>query len=523
MTAILGYADILGRHLTDPDDLQCVEPIRRNGRFLLEIINDILDISKIEAGKLKIELQRFRVDELVAEVISLMSVRAAEKKLTLRAEYNGPIPETIESDPTRLRQILMNLVGNAVKFTESGGVELITRLVPEREQLQFDVIDTGIGMGPELMARLFEPFTQADSSLTRRFGGSGLGLTISRRLAEMLGGDIAVQSEPSKGSTFTATVATGALESVPIIEPLWESLIPVATSRILLPRLDCHVLVVDDRREVRYLAQHFIEEAGGRVTTATNGAEALAAVQERADSGTTVDLILMDMQMPVMDGYEATARLRESGFRGPIIALTAHAMDGDRERCLQAGCDDYTSKPLDVRHLIAVIARHTLAVSAVEPDARRTGLSEGLESSLTARTASALKDPSTPLKVGRKVLLVDDSRDLCKMMSMLLSARAHDVRTAHDARSAIATALEFRPDVVVLDLTLPDMSGYDVARHLKGEPQLQNSVLIALSGRGEPEAEQRAVQAGFHHFLVKPTDADVLERLFDGAGAPNIN
>lgn len=353
MTAILGYADILNRHLKDPDNRNCVSIIRNNGQFLLDIINDILDISKIEAGKLELHQSQFRVDQLVADVQSLMQVRATEKNISLQVRYAGSIPETIGSDQKRLKQVLINLVGNAIKFTETGGVTLAIFMETENDQswLKFAVTDTGIGMSPDQTKKLFHPFTQADSSVDRKFGGTGLGLTISQRIARMLDGDIALTSELGKGSTFTLTIKIAGAGQPTLIQPppTVGSNQSEAADEVPLTRakLSGNYLVVDDRREIRFIAQHFIEEAGGRVSIAEDGEEAIAAVARSMKNGAAFDVVVMDMQMPIMDGYQAARQMRKMNYQGPIIALTAHAMDGDREACIQAGCTDYLSKPLD--------------------------------------------------------------------------------------------------------------------------------------------------------------------------------
>ncbi|MDX1657108.1 MAG: ATP-binding protein, partial [Candidatus Competibacteraceae bacterium] len=348
MTAIMGYADVLLAHVRDPDNRQCVETIKRNGHHLVEIIDDILDLSKIEAGKLELERRRFSPEQVVADVHSLMEVRARERGVPLGVEYQGLIPATIESDPTRLRQVLANLVGNAIKFTEQGWVRLVVRLLSDEitPRLEFQVIDTGIGIGPEQLARLFRPFSQADTSVTRRFGGTGLGLAICRRLVEMLGGEITVDSAPNQGSTFAFTVTTGSLAQVPLVEPGGE-IKPPAVATVPVAALDGRILVVDDRHEIRMLIQHYLENAGARVVTASDGQAGLERALEAEKTAEPFDLVVMDMQMPVLDGYQATARLRAAGFCRPIIALTAAAMQGDREKCLAAGCDDYLSKPVD--------------------------------------------------------------------------------------------------------------------------------------------------------------------------------
>ncbi|QEG24246.1 PAS domain S-box protein [Mariniblastus fucicola] len=356
MSAIIGYADILSGHLNDPDDLNCVSIIRNNGNFLLDIINDILDISKIEAGKLELGRKIFRLDRLLSDVQSLMLVRATEKRLAFEVSIANEIPRKIRSDSKRLKQILVNLLGNAIKFTESGSVQLSVRSERQPDETQcrtyFDVIDTGIGIESEHLTRLFDPFMQGDASVGRKFGGTGLGLAISQRLARNLDGEISVTSEPGGGSQFTLMIQSEIAKGSGFVSQSdWDQPDKAVSRRGLSPTkqtgIDGRILVVDDRREIRFIAQHFIEDAGGTVVTAENGQEAIDAVEAAEQAGQPFDLVVIDMQMPVVDGYEATRRLRASGFDKPVIALTAHAMEGDREVCLEAGCTDYLSKPLD--------------------------------------------------------------------------------------------------------------------------------------------------------------------------------
>ncbi len=370
MTAILGYADLLlmeeGIENAPPARTSALETIKRNGEHLLEIINDILDLSKIEASSLRIERLRFSPIKIVADVIALMKVRADARQLELTANYPGPIPETIESDPTRLRQILINLVGNAIKFTERGSVQISIRFLPNSQKdrggltgrLEFAVRDTGIGMTTEELGRLFRPFTQADATTTRRFGGTGLGLTISKRFADLLGGDLVAESQPGRGSTFTVTVATGSLEGIRINQPAaqaGEGRPATSRPREAMPRLSCRVLVAEDGVDNQRLLSFLLRKAGADVDVVDNGQAAMdrALAAERAE--TPFAVILMDMQMPVMDGYTSTAQLRAAGYRGVILALTAHTMAGDRDRCLAAGCDDYATKPIHAARLISLI------------------------------------------------------------------------------------------------------------------------------------------------------------------------
>jgi len=369
MTAILGYAEYLlnekGVASASPERVECIRTIQRNGAYLLALINDILDLSKIEAGKLEIERIACSPLRIIPEVIAMLRVRAEAKNLSLTAEFAGPIPETIQSDPTRLRQILFNLVGNAVKFTEAGSVRVVTELIGADRQdpkLQIRVIDTGIGLTQAQIGRLFQPFTQADASTTRKYGGSGLGLTIGKRLAEMLGGTITVDSESGKGSTFCITVDTGPLDGVRLLEsprpPVLSSFTDESPAGNQLT-LNCRVLLAEDGPDNQRLISVVLKKAGAQVTLADNGRIAVREILAAAESGAPYDVVLMDMQMPELDGYGATRELRAAGCKMPVIALTAHAMTGDRHKCLAAGCTDYMTKPIDREKLIALVAKYS--------------------------------------------------------------------------------------------------------------------------------------------------------------------
>ena len=272
LTAILGYAEILVENAQDAATAEAADTIQRNGRYLLDIINNILDISKIEAGKLTIEQSDCSPVALIAEIVSLMRVCADAKNLRLEADFDGPIPETISTDPTRLRQILINLIGNAVKFTEHGSVRVVTRVRHDAAGppvLEFEVIDTGIGLTESQLARLFQPFTQADMSTSRQFGGSGLGLSISRRLAQLLHGDIQVRSVPGQGSTFTLIVDPGPLDLVPMIADAAKSFLPdrhpEQPSVGQLPEVAGHILLVEDGPDNQRLIAFILRKAGRRL------------------------------------------------------------------------------------------------------------------------------------------------------------------------------------------------------------------------------------------------------------------
>ena len=418
MTALVGYTELLGDpDLSPAERAEGLATVRRNGEHLMTIVNDILDLSKIESGRMTIERMACSPFALVAEVAAVLRPRAAHDGLDVEVGYRSPLPETIETDPTRLRQILLNLVGNAIKFTPRGSVRLEVGPV-EDTRLCFEVIDTGIGLDAEQQARLFTAFSQADASTTRRFGGTGLGLAISKRLAGMLGGDLRVRSVPGEGSTFTLTIDVGSLAGVrlldrpPEVRAAAERPEPSADER---QALRGRILLAEDGLDARRLLARHLRAAGAEVETAENGLVACEFALRAAEAGAPYDLILMDMQMPELDGYAAAARLRAAGYRGPIVALTAHAMEDERARCLGAGCDGFATKPILRRTLIEV-ARAYLApggaaplVSALAADAEIARLLDGfvgrlperlgaMERALGARDLVGLADLAHQLK-----------------------------------------------------------------------------------------------------------------------------
>jgi PAS domain S-box-containing protein len=356
MNAILGFAELLrrGHYHTEAELRSHLNTIHASGRHLIELINGVLDLSKVEAGKLEVESIECAPVGIVREVVQALNVRAMEKQVDILLEIRGLVPATIHSDPARLRQIVTNLIGNAIKFTERGRITVAMALQSGVEpRLTIAVTDTGIGIPTHKIDRIFDPFTQAEESTTRRFGGTGLGLTISRKIARALGGDIVVQSQPGEGSTFTISVPTGSLDGVTLIdgnslrleEPVRDNL----RGQWKFPA--AHVLVVDDGEENRELIRIALEDTALQVTGAANGQVALdLAAQQR------FDLILMDMQMPVMDGFTATRNLRARGLTLPIVALTAHAMKGFERELQNVGCTAYLTKPIDLDALLDTMA-----------------------------------------------------------------------------------------------------------------------------------------------------------------------
>jgi len=380
MNAILGYADLLTSSGASEDERsRYARTIRSSSDHLLTILNDILDISRIEASRLIVNTADFSMFDLVREVAALMVGHADEKGLTLAIEAPRPIPEVIESDLVRVRQILLNLIGNAIKFTDRGHVKIVMRLDEIEESdhryLCIDVSDTGSGIAQDKLSTIFDAFSQADSTSTRRHGGTGLGLTISRRLALLLGGDIEVESAPGRGSRFTLRLYAGEL-----IGGALRQYTPAECSEFegaqLKPgaevRLGGRILLVEDVALNRRLMAALLRKGGATVEEAEDGREGLERARSELDAGRPHDLIVMDMQMPVMDGYEAVRELRSGGYDGPILALTAHAMSGDREKCLEAGCDDYATKPVDRPRLLHLCAVLMSRESSLRSSTRRT-------------------------------------------------------------------------------------------------------------------------------------------------------
>ncbi len=379
LTAMLGYSDLLydeGDLSRAPRSrLEMIDTIRINGRHLLQLIDDILDLSKIEAGKMAIESIPCHPDLILDEVHRLFDLRAQAKGLQLDIRLSGLLPSAFLCDPVRLRQILVNLVSNAIKFTEKGRVTLeLAATRGERADLKFTVTDTGIGMTSEHLGRVFQSFGQADASTTRKFGGTGLGLSISQRLAGLLNGSLTVASESGRGSTFTVMIHANVpneaewrtYEPEPL--PLTPTAEPMAASKSVLD--GARILIADDVEPNRRLIGFVLSKAQAVVTYVENGAEAIDKIAVAEQQDQPFDIILMDMQMPVLDGYLATRQLRNNGYRGPIIAMTARAMTQDRQECLDAGCDDYLTKPIDRTALLEVCTHFRFAVRTIPASAR---------------------------------------------------------------------------------------------------------------------------------------------------------
>lgn len=355
MNAVLGFADILRRGFANDEDeqRQYLNIIHSSGEHLLVLINDILDLSKIESGKMQVENIVHSPAQILNQVTATLKGRAEEKNISLDIEYLGDVPATIQTDPVRLRQIFTNLIGNSIKFTSKGGVRVQVRFDKNSSKMTTRIVDSGVGIPTDKLQAIFDPFSQADGSVTRKFGGTGLGLAISRKLARALGGDVVASSILGEGSVFTVVVNTGDLTNVKLVTPQYAAADYVQKHEKLQSiRTGLRILVADDGESNRKLLNLVLKRSGATVVEAENGKEAVVAATD-----TPFDVIFMDMQMPVMDGYQATATLRSQGYTGPIVALTADAMKGTEKRCLSSGCTSYLTKPVVMDDLMETINR----------------------------------------------------------------------------------------------------------------------------------------------------------------------
>lgn len=359
LTAILGFTELLRRELGDslnPERAEMLEMVIQSGNHLAELLNDLIDIAKVEAGTLNVELQPSNLGDLVHSTCDLMGLRAAEHELKLTWSVDSSVPETIQIDPVRVRQILVNLLGNAIKYTDKGEIECRAGYDTSNEQLCLQVIDTGCGIDETLQSTLFEPFVQGPQPGGKERSGIGLGLAICHRLSAMMGGSLALEETSPKGTTFTLRIP--APECRPNASAYDESPVP-AWAREPSGDLDLtnrRVLLAEDTRANQMLITKLLNKQGAEVDLATNGVDAIERVKQAKD-GDAYDLILMDIQMPVMDGLEATRQLRSQGYRMPIVAITAAALKGDSDRCLNAGCDEVITKPIDIDDMNRILAR----------------------------------------------------------------------------------------------------------------------------------------------------------------------
>ncbi len=487
MNAIIGLSHLCLR--TDLSDRQrdYVSKIHSSGVSLLELINSILDFSKIEAGKLELEASTFRIDSVLDNLLTLVAHRAHDKGLELLFDISPSIPPALCGDPLRLGQILTNLVTNSIKFTEHGEIRLVAKKIEQiadNIKLRFLVADTGIGMTEEQSKRLFQPFSQADSSTSRKYGGTGLGLAISKTLVEMMGGSIRVESKLGQGSTFSFTVSLRASNE---------------TARRIVPqRLNAlKALVVDDNASARETLGGLLKTLGATVELAASGAEALAAVK-RADTGRQYDLILLDWRMPEADGIEVARRLKaDSGLKTQpaIVLVTAFGREEVRVKAEQAGLDHILIKPVTSSTLLDTL------VAIFRP-------TEGERALDMLRVSYDLS--------GLRVLLAEDNKINQQIAVELLQQAGASVKVAHNGREAVETLAasgeEAPVDVVLMDLQMPEVDGYQATATIRSIPRFTELPIIALTAHALPEERDRCLAAGMRGHISKPIDPDTLYR-----------
>ncbi len=478
LAAIIGYGEtLLDPGLSEAEKNSSAETVVRSGRHLLDLVNDILDHSKIDANRLDVDIISVNLPELLDEIRAFFAPRVREKGLDFHIVCEFPLPEVISTDPTRLRQIIINLCGNALKFTEKGSISLNIRFDRPQQELVARVVDTGIGMKPEQLHRLFDPFAQASPAIARQYGGTGLGLNISRRLAQLLGGDITVTSTYGEGSEFEVTIATGPVDNVNFLRDASElsqrrRQIPM----VVAPSLSGRILCAEDNDVNRRLVSLLVGRTGAELVHVVNGAEALdLALKE------TFDLILMDIQMPVMNGRDATAAIREAGVNTPIIALTANVMTEDISDYRLAGCNDHLAKPIDKQRFYELIARYLKP--SPEPSQR------------------------VEQRFSGTVLVAEDNEDNSRLVERMLQGMGLSVLTTTSGDEAVRTALSESVQLILMDRHMPGMDGVDATRMLRQTGFRRPIMAFTAGDQSENDA---LLRAGCDGVINKPIDRDRL-------------
>ncbi|GAA3964718.1 response regulator [Allohahella marinimesophila] len=481
LTAILGFTELMINKQPDKDVLQGLQVIQRNGQHLRSLLNDVLDFSKIEAGQLELEVAEVRLGDVLADVWSIFSVAAEDKGIELLFKTGEMLPEAIMTDAVRLRQILINLIGNAVKFTDKGSVTLTvscpTSSSETLNQLSFEVRDTGPGVPPEAQHLLFKPFAQAGTSLTR-MEGTGLGLAISQQLAERLDGSIRYRAPEGGGACFTLDIGVGELAGAARAPLTLDARRGIDIKPVQKP-LEGTVLVVDDVEDIRHLIGQWVGQTGAKVEFAADGEAAVEKVTSMKAQHRSFSVILMDIQMPLMDGHEATRQIRALGFGGPIIALTAATLQGDREKCLESGCNSFLSKPLNPGVLTSALRR---AMPVMPPAANQIA----------------------------NVLLVEDDEDSANAMAFLLRHLGCTVAIARSGAETFEQLQQASPELILLDLNLPDTHGFDLAGQIR-EAGFTECRICILSGEAVSADAARA--AGADDCFLKPVDLATLKSM----------
>jgi signal transduction histidine kinase/DNA-binding response OmpR family regulator/HPt (histidine-containing phosphotransfer) domain-containing protein len=498
MNAVLGFVELILDTELSTEQRRALELVRSSSEALLMILNDILDYSKIEAEHLELESIAFDVSKVVHATASLLAVRAREKHLELLAEVTPEVPRAVRGDPTRLRQVLMNLIGNAIKFTEEGEVvvSVTTALVSDdRVQLRFAVRDTGIGIAPEHIGAVFKEFTQADSTMTRRYGGTGLGLAISQRLVKLMGGQLQVASDVGKGSEFSFTIG------FPAEMPTRSSAIAALGGR--------RMLIVDDNETNRRILHEMLAAEGINVEEVGTASEGLDALRRAAATRRPYDLAILDVQMPDMDGFQlATAVRGEKALkRTKLLMLTSAGQRGDGERCRELGIRGYLTKPISRADLLEGLG----TVLAGEPE------EAGTPAVVTRHTIAESRR-------SLRVLLAEDNPVNQQVAVAMLVKRGHEVHLAGNGREAVDAVRDRDYDVVLMDIQMPEMDGFEATQAIRAMPKGTHLPIIGLTAHALSGERERCLSRGMTEYLAKPFKGHELfalvERDFGNAPAP---
>jgi signal transduction histidine kinase/DNA-binding response OmpR family regulator len=496
LNGVIGMTDLALETRLDAEQREYLETVKTSADSLLTVINDILDFSKIEAGKIDLEARDFNLRDCLETTLKALALRADEKGLELLCEIAPEVPEMVRGDSSRLRQVLMNLIGNAVKFTRQGEVALKVLLNAKEGAdclLHFTVSDTGIGIAPVKQKMIFEPFSQADSSTTRKYGGTGLGLTITSRLVGMMGGKIWVESEQGHGSKFHFIARLGIADAKPIV-------VGTAAPPEILSGV--RVLVVDDNQTNRRIIEGMLKRWNMKAISAEGGEAALAQLSAAQEAGEPFGLILMDMHMPGMDGFELTERIRQGPHPSTvtIMMLTSAGHRGDAARCQELGIAAYLLKPIRQSELREAIAR---VLGAREQD--------GAIPLITRYSLQDAREPSASLHV----LLAEDNRVNQRLATRLLEKRGHSVVVAADGREALAAIEKEGFDLVLMDLQMPEMDGFEATVAIREKEKAGGARLpiVALTAHAMKGDREKCLAAGMDGYLTKPIRTPELDEI----------
>src|SRR5437016_26908 len=494
MNAVLGFVELVLDTELAPEQRRALELVRSSSEALLTILNDILDYSKIEAEHLELETIPFDLPKVVHATATLLAVRAREKHLELTVDVPPDVPHLVRGDPTRVRQVLMNLIGNAIKFTEEGEVDVSAACVAthgERASVRFRVRDTGIGIPEQQRAAIFDEFTQADASMTRRYGGTGLGLAISRRLVALMGGDLAVTSEVGRGSEFGFTL-TFPLEAG-----------TQATARAAVSLGGRRLLVVDDNETNRRILRDMLGAEGMAVHEASRADTGMEALRRASGSGTPYDLAILDAQMPDQDGFTLATAIRADRALAAtrLLILTSAGQRGDGERCRQLGIQAYLTKPIARADLVEAVGT-VLAGTVSAP-----GAADLVTRHSIAESRHALR-----------ILLAEDNPVNQQVATAMLLKRGHHVDVASNGREAVDAVARVRYDVVLMDIQMPEMDGFEATAKIRALPQGRTLPIIALTAHALTGERERCLERGMSGYLAKPFKAHDLFAVVEGRG-----